>query len=159
MENNYAELGQFLENLRKTKQLSLRVVSQRSGLSHAYIRDLELSKNRSTNRFIRPSPKALEKLANAYNYPYEQLMILAGYINTPKENERPIDRIMPYLMDCVSFRINSMKLEFTFKSETIVTIKLNLMEFANFLEKIGDNFKKVDSGEYVNVLAEVAATV
>jgi transcriptional regulator with XRE-family HTH domain len=73
------ELGKFLEELRG--KMSLRAAAEKSGLSHTYIRDLENGINRSTKAPIKPTPETLKRLADAYNYPYEDLMIKAGYIN------------------------------------------------------------------------------
>ncbi|MGM0881383.1 MAG: helix-turn-helix domain-containing protein [Bacillota bacterium] len=73
-------LGNFLRKLRG--KMSLREAASRSGLSHTYIRDLELGMNRSTNNIIQPSPETLEKLASAYSYSYEGLMKAAGYLHS-----------------------------------------------------------------------------
>jgi len=75
MEN---ELGNLLRELRG--KTPLREVAAKTGLSHTYIRDLELGINRSTKAPIKPSPDTLKRLSEAYNYPYKQLMKLAGYI-------------------------------------------------------------------------------
>jgi transcriptional regulator with XRE-family HTH domain len=72
------ELGEFLENLRG--KMSLRDAAQKSGLSHTYIRDLELGKNRKTKAPIRPSADTLKQLAKAYNHPSTDLLIKAGYL-------------------------------------------------------------------------------
>jgi transcriptional regulator with XRE-family HTH domain len=73
------ELGKFLEHLRG--DMSLRKAAEVSGLSHTYIRDLELGINRTTQTEIRPTPETLSKLASAYNYQYEELMKRAGYLD------------------------------------------------------------------------------
>lgn len=74
------ELGEFLEKLRG--KMSLRKAAEKSGLSHTYIRDLELGVNRVTKTPIRPTPETLDRLSTAYNYPYEELMKIAGYTKT-----------------------------------------------------------------------------
>lgn len=76
------ELGIFLENLRG--KMSLRKASEKSGLSHTYIRDLELGINRSTRAPIKPTPETLKRLSEAYNFPYEELMEKSGYIEYSK---------------------------------------------------------------------------
>lgn len=75
-----SELGEFLLKLRGG--MSLRKAAEKSGLSHTYIRDLEVGFNRSTGTDIRPTPETLSKLAEAYDYPYENLMIIAGYMTS-----------------------------------------------------------------------------
>ncbi|RXT05278.1 helix-turn-helix domain-containing protein [Ammoniphilus sp. CFH 90114] len=76
MENN---LGVFLKKLRGKR--SLREISSISGLSHTYIRDLELGYNRTTNSPMKPSMDSLKRLAKAYNFPYEELLKKAGYVD------------------------------------------------------------------------------
>lgn len=73
------ELGEFLEKLRG--KLSLREAGVRAQLSHTYIRDLELGINRKTKAPIKPSPDTLKRLADAYDYSYEELMKKAGYFD------------------------------------------------------------------------------
>jgi transcriptional regulator with XRE-family HTH domain len=74
------ELGLFLEDLRG--KLSLRDAAEKSGLSHTYIRDLELGINRKTKAPIRPSADTLNQLAEAYNYPVSELLKKAGYLDS-----------------------------------------------------------------------------
>jgi len=77
------ELGLFLEKLRG--KMSLRLAAEKSGLSHTYIRDLELGVNRSTKAPIKPTPETLKRLSEAYNFQYEELMKKAGYIDEDLE--------------------------------------------------------------------------
>lgn len=71
-------LGEFLEHLRG--DMSLRDAAKKSGLSHTYIRDLELGVNRKTKAPIKPSPDTLKRLSDAYGGgSYEELMKKAGY--------------------------------------------------------------------------------
>ncbi|MGF7035344.1 transcriptional regulator with XRE-family HTH domain [Paenibacillus mucilaginosus] len=81
-----SEFGRHLEVLRGS--MSLREAARKSGLSHAYIRDLELSRNRSTNTPIVPSPETLKRLANAYGYSYIDLMIESGLISESEHLEQ-----------------------------------------------------------------------
>lgn len=74
------ELGDFLEELRG--KLSLREAANKSGLSHTYIRDLELGVNRKTKAPIRPSADTLKQLAKAYDYPVNELLKKAGYLSS-----------------------------------------------------------------------------
>jgi transcriptional regulator with XRE-family HTH domain len=67
-------LGSELKNLRKMKGLTLRQVEEISGVSNGYLNLLENDKVKE------PSPKILSKLAQAYDVPHKQLMILAGYL-------------------------------------------------------------------------------
>ena len=67
-------LGEYLRNLRLARKLSLREVEDASGVSNAYLSQLEQGK------ITKPSPHFLHKLAGCYVVPYETLMEKAGYI-------------------------------------------------------------------------------
>lgn len=66
-------LGQYLRALREAKGLSLRQVEGQSGISNAFVSQMESGKVKQ------PSPVMLYKLAELYGVPYESLMELAGY--------------------------------------------------------------------------------
>lgn len=63
-----------LKDLRKLKGYTIREVSDRSGVSSAYISQLE-----NGNRAV-PSPDILMKLSEGLNISYAELMKKAGYI-------------------------------------------------------------------------------
>lgn len=90
-------LGELLEELRG--KMSLREAAAKSGLSYTYIRDIERGYNRSTKAPIKPSPETLQRLAKAYNYPYEELMKSAGYMEEAPEAQ--VDDIDPELLDAL----------------------------------------------------------
>ncbi|MFF0831059.1 helix-turn-helix domain-containing protein [Brevibacillus sp. NPDC003359] len=89
--NPRTELNLKIEELRLNKKYTLRQAAHKSGLSHAYIRDLELNKNRKTGLPIIPTPQALQKLASAYDGSYDELMKLAGFVSTETD---PFDAIL-----------------------------------------------------------------
>lgn len=72
-----SELGGYLKKLRGN--ISLREAAKRSGLSHSYINSLESGVHPKTGVPINPSPEILKGLAKAYNHPYKDLMVRAGY--------------------------------------------------------------------------------
>jgi transcriptional regulator with XRE-family HTH domain len=78
------DLGRYLEKSRYSKCFSLREAAKITGLSHAYIRDIELGINRSTNREMTPSPLTLRALADCYGINHLILYQMAGFID---ENE------------------------------------------------------------------------
>lgn len=91
-----SEIGEFLRGLRG--KMSLRDASHKSGLSHSYIAALEQDKRPGTNSPINPSPDSLKRLAEAYGYPYEELMKKAGYISEEKQDQRsPAQELIGYL--------------------------------------------------------------
>jgi len=65
-----------LRGLRKLKGYTIREVADRSGVSSAYISQLE-----NGNRGI-PSPEILMKLSEGLNISYSDLMQLAGYLES-----------------------------------------------------------------------------
>ncbi|KRE33260.1 helix-turn-helix domain-containing protein [Paenibacillus sp. Soil724D2] len=81
------ELGDLLKKLRG--KLSLREAAKRSGLSYSYISSLENGKHPRTGAPINPTPDILRNLANAYNYGYEELMRVAGYLTNDEKKENP----------------------------------------------------------------------
>lgn len=72
--------GEFLKVARKAKRLTLREVEELTGISNAYLSQLESGKVKQ------PSPINLNKLGEAYDIPYEVLMEKAGY---PVPNAKP----------------------------------------------------------------------
>lgn len=145
------DFGKFLEGLRGS--MSLREAARKSGLSHAYIRDLELERNRSTNDKITPSPDTLQKLSAAYGYPYTDLMIKAGHLMSshissslaPKRNE-DMDLSSVYFIE-----IGMKEITYYQKGATITRSIESLLDFSSFLDRLEENdFKKLDTDLYVN---------
>ena len=68
-------LGDYLRNLRDTRRMTLREVEQASGVSNAYLSQLE------NGKLKRPSPHILHKLSGVFGIPYERLMEKAGYLD------------------------------------------------------------------------------
>jgi len=67
-----------LKDMRKLKGFTIRELADRSGVSAAYISQLE-----NGNRGI-PSPDVLMKLSEGLNYSYAELMEIAGYLEPPQ---------------------------------------------------------------------------
>ncbi len=66
-------LGTYLRALRESRQLTLRAVQEKCGISNAYLSQLE------TGKIRRPSPSGLYKLSEVYAVSYDELMKRAGY--------------------------------------------------------------------------------
>src|SRR5256885_230873 len=73
------KLGEQLRALREVKRKSVRRAAQDTGLSNAYLSQLErgIAKN--------PSPHLLNRLSDYYGAPHDALMSAAGYVkSSPK---------------------------------------------------------------------------
>lgn len=73
-------LGAGLRTARELRKLSLREVEEATGVSNAYLSQLE------NDKIKKPSPHFLHKLAALYDIEYELLMEAAGYVKM-KVNE------------------------------------------------------------------------
>jgi len=78
-------LGALLKKTRKRRNLTLRDVQKETGISNAYLSQLE------NGKIANPSPNILHQLAKLYEISYETLMSLAGY-PSPSET-KPAFRI------------------------------------------------------------------
>jgi transcriptional regulator with XRE-family HTH domain len=65
--------AKYLRSLRKASGLTLRTVEEMTGVSNAFLCQLELGKVKQ------PSPVMLYKIAQTYGVTYEALMEAAGY--------------------------------------------------------------------------------
>jgi transcriptional regulator with XRE-family HTH domain len=74
------EFGQYLRKLRKKENLTINQLVEKSGVSNAYISQLENGK-----RGI-PSPEILERLSPFLNVEYEDLLQKVGYLNRDVRN-------------------------------------------------------------------------
>jgi transcriptional regulator with XRE-family HTH domain len=72
-------LNALLRRLRADEPL--RDAAARIGISHTYLSILEKGIDPRNGNAVKPSAETLQKLARAYNYPYEKLMEAAGYLN------------------------------------------------------------------------------
>jgi transcriptional regulator with XRE-family HTH domain len=79
------DLGSYLRRVRKEKALTLRDVEKKTGISNAYLSQLE------NNRIGSPSPTILHNLAECYRISYERLMKLTGY-PVYEEGQKPAFR-------------------------------------------------------------------
>ena len=67
------QLGGVLRMRREELRLSLRQVEEKTGISNAYLSQVE------NYKITQPSPTVLQKLANLYEISYSRLMTLAGH--------------------------------------------------------------------------------
>jgi transcriptional regulator with XRE-family HTH domain len=139
--------GKFLEQLRG--KMSLRDVAYKSGLSHAYIRDLELERNRSTNDKIKPSPDTLKKLSDAYNFSYTELMFKAGYLDNSETQaaDPEID-----MKEVLFIELGAKEITYHLADSKMARNMNSLVDFSGFLDKLDElMFKKIDTDLFVNL--------
>src|SRR5512138_73272 len=82
-----SNFGHFLKGLREKQRLSLREAEKESGVSNAYIAQIEHG-DRSP-----PSPDILRKLAKAYKVTVRELLMRAGYLEEPEVTATEEERI------------------------------------------------------------------
>ncbi|GGI45743.1 hypothetical protein GCM10008018_13680 [Paenibacillus marchantiophytorum] len=143
--------GKFLESLRG--KMSLREAAHKSGLSHAYIRDLELERNRSTNEKINPSPITLKKLSDAYNISYTDLMSKAGYLENeqePKAESGEQDQVE--MADTLFIEVSTKEMIYHTRLGQLSRSVNSLLDFSHFLDQLEEQgFKKMDTDLFVNL--------
>ncbi|MED0677590.1 helix-turn-helix transcriptional regulator [Aneurinibacillus thermoaerophilus] len=83
-----------MENLKKLNRVinklmekeSLRESAEKIGVSYGWLRNLKKGyDHRPPHNPIKPRPQILEKIAEAYNYPLQELLELAGYMESKNE--------------------------------------------------------------------------
>lgn len=79
-------LGETIKELRGNA--SLRDAANRIGISHTYLDTIEKGFDKRSGSPIKPTPETLKLLSSAYNYPYEELMKIAGYMQN-RDSELP----------------------------------------------------------------------
>ncbi len=82
-----SKLGSLLAGARKRKNLTLRAVERATGISNAYLSQLE------TGAIQEPSPVMLSKLSEIYDIPYATTLEYAGYPVPGKRTSHPASGI------------------------------------------------------------------
>jgi len=96
--------GQYLRSLRERQRMSLREAEKASGVSNAYIAQIE--------RGDRPPPSAeiLRKLAPAYKVTVRELLMRAGYLDEPEvtatEEER-VEAAFQYVLSDPDYKLGT----------------------------------------------------
>jgi len=99
-----SNFGQFMRGLRKGQRLSLRDAEKESGVSNAYISQIEKG-NRPP-----PRPDILKKLSRAYKVTVKELLMRAGYFDDPEvtatEEER-IEAAFQYVLSDPDYKLGT----------------------------------------------------
>ena len=97
-------LGEYLWDLRQAANMSLRDVEKESGVSNAYIAQLEKGDRPA------PSPDILKKLARAYNVTVRELLLRAGYLDEPEvtaTEEQRIEAAFQYVLADPDYKLGT----------------------------------------------------
>lgn len=99
-----SNFGSFLKSLRDKGHMSLRDAERESGVSNAYIAQMEKGDRPP------PSPDILKKLAQAYNVTVRELLMRAGYLDEPEvaatEEER-IEAAFQYVLADPDYKLGA----------------------------------------------------
>ncbi len=86
-----SDLGKLFREIRLSKNWSIRQAAKNMGISYSYLSILEKGKDPRTGKDSNPKPEMLKIISKAYNYPYEELMKTAGYLNDDHNFTRKFD--------------------------------------------------------------------
>lgn len=93
-------LAEVLKTIRGLRGISLRKVEEETGISNAYLFQLE------SGKALNPSPHILHKLADFYEVPYEELMKVAGYMNNRSTAPRKSAKVSALQAALMSAELN-----------------------------------------------------
>ncbi|TYQ14802.1 UNVERIFIED_CONTAM: putative transcriptional regulators [Acetivibrio alkalicellulosi] len=86
-----SELGELFRQIRLDKNWSIRKAANKMGISYSYLSILEKGVDPRTGKDSSPRPETLKIISKAYNYPYEELMKAAGYLDENESLGRKFD--------------------------------------------------------------------
>lgn len=96
--------GEYLKDLREKQRMSLREAERESGVSNAYIAQIERGDRPP------PSPDILRKLAPVYKITVKELLEAAGYLEEPETNiseEERVNRAFAYAVEDPEFKMGT----------------------------------------------------
>jgi HTH-type transcriptional regulator, competence development regulator len=100
-------IGEVLKQYRGN--MSLRVVSDLTGISHTHIRNIELGYDARNLRPVLPSPEHLRIFANTYHCNYEELMEITGYLDSKSVKEDYSDYTGNRQLDLFKMRLKQLR--------------------------------------------------
>jgi len=90
------KLGEQLRAMRDAHGLSLRAVESATGISNAYLSQIE------TGRVEKPAPNILYKLAELYGTSYDGLMEVAGHLTRRDPSESRLRNLSAAALSAIS---------------------------------------------------------
>ncbi|MDV2988779.1 helix-turn-helix transcriptional regulator [Dehalogenimonas sp. THU2] len=91
------DFGTYVRQLRKKQGLSLRTVSQQTGISYSYLSQIEQGRRNP------PGPDLMKRLASVYQVTQKDLLRAAGYLEENNEptlsDEQEVEMAFNYVMN------------------------------------------------------------
>ncbi|MEK5085873.1 helix-turn-helix transcriptional regulator [Paenibacillus sp. FSL M8-0228] len=144
--------GEYLKSLREDKNMSIRQLSLYSGVSNAYISQLENGKRNI------PKPEILKKICKPLGVTYEELMDRSGYLDDFKKNlpselleaagENFLDFVDDFLVGYLKNNDNDLEIDDPRKFfddlslDTKISMFFNITNLGHDLIVVNDNGKK-----------------
>lgn len=146
------QIGPHLEKLRLSCNYSLRKAAKLSGLSHGYIRDVELGVNRKNGQIIIPMPQTLQKFADAYGASYCELMIYAGHVKPSDVIQQTYKFVELDLQKVLYVQVDDENKINYHLTESILIEEKSLHDYMLLEEKLEQHkFIRVHSGVFINL--------
>jgi transcriptional regulator with XRE-family HTH domain len=101
------KIGEVLKQYRG--KMSLREVSDLTGISHTHIRNVELGYDARNLRPVIPSPEHLRIFANTYHCSYEELMEITGYLDPKLTKENYSDNTVNHQLNAFKMRLKQLR--------------------------------------------------
>ena len=79
-------LGQYLQNERNKRNMSLREFSKYLGISHSYLNKLENGVDSRTGKPVSPTIEMLNDISKSLHFSLEYLLEMAGYVKNSNLN-------------------------------------------------------------------------
>lgn len=86
-----SDLGDLFRQIRIQKNWSIRKAANKMGISYSYLSILEKGVDPRTGKISNPRPETLRIISKTYNYPYEELMKTAGYLEKDSKSGKAFD--------------------------------------------------------------------
>lgn len=102
-------LGELFRQIRVSKNWSIREAARKMGISYSYLSILEKGIDPRTGKDSNPKPDTLRIISKAYDYPYEELMKSAGYLNDDNATDRKFD--LTVFVSNINLIMGSMSIE------------------------------------------------
>lgn len=136
--------GDFLKKLRARKGVSLKKVEEGTGISNAYLSQLETGKRRRL-----PNPTRLKALADYYNVSIQQLLEKAGYYeegDIQETKEQKIEKAFLHVLSDPAFKYGTQ-----LKDKYDLDAKRFIVEMYEKLTKKMNLIKWLEIGKYMKL--------